>query len=51
MPEHFKRGGRPKRKFATPEAAWAFVDLKNQRGKVKVYRCGFCGSWHLATKR
>lgn len=49
--EHFKRDGSPKRRFATREKAVAFVDLKNQAGKVRVYYCKFCDGWHIATDR
>jgi hypothetical protein len=49
LSEHFRAGGRPKRRFATREQAEKrarkhYVDLV-------IYFCDFCEGWHFATPR
>jgi hypothetical protein len=46
--EHFKRDGRPKRAFADQSAAQAEA-IRSR--KAHVYRCKFCGQWHVGGRR
>lgn len=46
---HITADGRPKRSFATREAAAAFALAQRRRDNVTmgVYQCDSCGKWHV----
>ncbi len=49
--EHFLRSGKPKRKFETEQEGKDFIRIRQMEAQMKVYECGFCKGWHLATRK
>jgi hypothetical protein len=48
--EHFRDDGKPKKRFASERAALECIERYGYLDKV-AYHCGFCGGWHLGTRR
>lgn len=51
--EHWRSDGQPKTRFATQaDANRASLRLRLEEGAdLDPYECGYCGGWHLGTRK
>jgi hypothetical protein len=51
LSEHFRSDGRPKTPYDTREEAEAQAKRQLSSSHLCAYACGFCGAYHLGTRR